>query len=316
MCELTIVVPLFNEQNSVVSVCESIELALNGLNKSYEIILVDDGSRDETAKIVRRLADANVNIKAILFARNFGQTAALMAGFDHARGQVLVPMDGDGQNDPADIPALLAKLEEGYDVVSGWREQRQDPAFTRVLLSRLANKLISGIAGVRLHDYGCTLKAYRREILNDVRIYGEMHRYIPIFAFWQGARVTEMAVRHHPRRHDKSKYGLDRILKVLLDLIIIHFLDRYASKPIYVFGSFGLFSILASFLAGGVALWLKFFADISFISTPLPLVTVLLFIVGIMSVFMGVQAEILTRIYFEGQGKASYVVKETINVPQ
>jgi glycosyltransferase involved in cell wall biosynthesis len=305
---------LFNEQNSVARVCESVKQALDGLGKPYEIILVDDGSRDDTAEIMRQLADANSDVKAILFPRNFGQTAALMAGFDHARGRIIIPMDGDGQNDPADIPGLLAKLEEGYDVVSGWREQRQDPAFSRVLVSRLANRLISSVTGVRLHDFGCTLKAYRREILNDVRIYGEMHRYIPIFAYWQGARVTEMPVRHHPRRHDTSKYGLDRIFKVLLDLIVIRFLDRYASKPMYVFGSFGLLSILASFLSAGLALWLKFFEDVSLIETPLPLLTALLFIVGMMSLFMGVQAEILTRIYFEGQGKASYAVKETINL--
>jgi glycosyltransferase involved in cell wall biosynthesis len=248
------------------------------------------------------------------FRRNFGQTAAMMAGIDFASGDIIVALDGDLQNDPADIPKLLDKLAEGYDVVSGWRVNRKDAAIKRNLTSRMANRLISTISGIHLHDYGCSLKAYRKHVVKGVKLYGEMHRFIPIYASWQGGKVAEIPVDHHPRTHGSSKYGMERVIKVLLDLMVVKFLATYANKPIYVFGGFGLFSIALSFLAGLWALYLKFFEQKSFISTPLPLLVVLAFITGIMSMLMGLIAEIIMRTYYESQGKTIYLVKDTINV--
>jgi glycosyltransferase involved in cell wall biosynthesis len=238
----------------------------------------------------------------------------MMAGFDFASGDIIIPLDGDLQNDPADIPRLLNKLGEGYDVVSGWRHDRQDGALKRNLPSRVANWLISRISGVPLHDYGCSLKAYRRDVLTGVKLYGEMHRFIPIYASWQGGRVTEITVNHFPRLHGHSKYGLERVVKVVLDLIVVKFLANYANKPIYVFGGFGLISVAVSLLSGLAALYLKFVEHVSFISTPLPLLVVLAFITGVMSILMGLIAEIIMRTYYESQGKQVYLVKETINL--
>ncbi len=239
----------------------------------------------------------------------------MMAGIDFASGEIIIGLDGDLQNDPADIPKLLAKLAEGYDVVSGWRLNRKDAALRRNLPSRIANWLISWMSGVHLHDYGCTLKAYRKEVVKGVRLYGEMHRFIPIYASWQGGKVAEVAVNHFPRIHGSSKYGLERIVKVILDLMVVKFLASYANKPIYVFGGFGLASIAFSFLSGLLALYLKFFEHVSFISTPLPLLVALAFITGVMSILMGLIAEIIMRTYYESQGKQVYLVKDTINVP-
>lgn len=259
------------------------------------------------------VAAADRRIRVITFRRNVGQTAAMMAGIDHARGAIIVPMDGDLQNDPADIPAMLEKLEDGYDVVSGWRRDRQDRFLSRILPSLLANKLISWISGVPLNDYGCTLKAYRREMLQGFRLYGEMHRFVPIYARWQGARMTEMAVRHHPRRFGTSKYGLERIIKVVLDLVVVKFLTQYETKPIYIFGFAGVGFMGLAFLTGLWALYLKFVDGVSFIQTPLPLLVTLGVITGVMCVLMGLLAELLVRIYFESQGKSHYTVKSTIN---
>jgi glycosyltransferase involved in cell wall biosynthesis len=238
----------------------------------------------------------------------------MMAGINYASGDIIIPMDGDLQNDPADIAKLLAKLEEGYDVVSGWRQDRKDAAFRRNLPSRLANRLISGISGVHLHDYGCSLKAYRRDVLKGVKLYGEMHRFIPIYASWEGGRVAEVPVSHHPRIHGESKYGVDRVLKVVLDLIVVQFLARYANRPIYVFGGFGIAAILLAFPVGLWAVYLKYFENTSFIQTPLPLLVVMLFVTGGMSILMGLLAEIIMRIYYESQGKAVYLVKRTSNL--
>ncbi|HEY8386529.1 MAG TPA: glycosyltransferase, partial [Porticoccaceae bacterium] len=231
---------------------------------------------------------------------------AMMAGFDHARGEIIIPMDGDLQNDPTDIPRLIAKIHEGYDVVSGWRRQRKDAAISRNLPSRLANSLISKLSGVALHDYGCSLKAYRRSILEGVKLYGEMHRFIPIYASWNGAKVTEIEVAHHPRTAGQSKYGLERIFKVILDLLVVKFLYRYANKPMYVFGGFGILAMLAGFCSGLWAVSLKLFADKPFVETPLPLLTVFLAVTGILSILMGLQAEILNRTYHESQSKPIY----------
>jgi glycosyltransferase involved in cell wall biosynthesis len=311
---LSIVVPVFNEQDNVLPLFDQLRGALAKVNDGFEVVFVDDGSTDQTEANLKKVAEADNRFKIVSFRRNFGQTAAMMAGIDYAAGDIIIPLDGDLQNDPADIPRLLDKLAEGYDVVSGWRQERKDASLRRNLPSRIANRLISRMSGVELHDYGCTLKAYRRQVVKGVRLYGEMHRFIPIYASWEGGRVTEIPVNHFPRIHGHSKYGLERIVKVLLDLLLVKFLSKYATKPIYVFGGFGLIGIAISFLAGLYALYLKFFAGISFISTPLPLLVVLTFVTGIMSILMGLIAEIIMRTYYESQGKQVYLVRETVNI--
>jgi glycosyltransferase involved in cell wall biosynthesis len=286
--------------------------ALTPLPHSFEIILVNDGSRDGTEARLVEAAKRDPRIRVLNFRSNKGQTAAMMAGMDYAVGKVIVPMDGDLQNDPADIARLLEKLDEGFDVVSGWRKDRQDHAIKRNLPSRIANTIISRVSGVHLHDYGCSLKAYRRDALEGVKLYGEMHRFVPIYAAWNGARVGEIPVRHHPRLHGDSKYGLERVFKVVLDLLVVKFLFRYASKPIYLFGGFGLFSILCALLAGLWAIGLKLFNDVSLILTPLPLFAVFLGAVGVLSILMGLLAEMLNRTYHESQSKAVYRVARVV----
>jgi len=313
---LSIVVPVFNEQDNVFPLFDQLRGALAKVNDGFEVVFVDDGSTDQTEANLKKVAEADNRFKIVSFRRNFGQTAAMMAGIDYAAGDIIIPLDGDLQNDPADIPRLLDKLAEGYDVVSGWRQERKDASLRRNLPSRIANRLISRMSGVELHDYGCTLKAYRRQVVKGVRLYGEMHRFIPIYASWEGGRVTEIPVNHFPRIHGHSKYGLERIVKVLLDLLLVKFLSKYATKPIYVFGGFGLIGIAISFVAGLYALYLKFFAGISFISTPLPLLVVLTFVTGIMSILMGLIAEIIMRTYYESQGKQVYLVRETVNIAE
>jgi len=312
---LSIVVPVYNEQDNVFPLHERITAALQQTSSSYEVVIVNDGSTDETEANLRTVADRDQRFKIVNFRRNFGQTAAMMAGIDFASGDIIIGLDGDLQNDPADIPMLLSKLAEGYDVVSGWRRSRKDAAIRRNLPSRVANWLISRISGVHLHDYGCTLKAYKKHTVKGVRLYGEMHRFIPIYAAWQGGKVTEVPVNHFPRIHGSSKYGLERVVKVVLDLMVVKFLASYATKPIYVFGGFGLASIAISLASGVWALYLKFFEGTSFISTPLPLLVVLAFITGVMSILMGLTAEIIMRTYYESQGKPVYLVKETVNLP-
>jgi glycosyltransferase involved in cell wall biosynthesis len=306
---------VYNEEDNVLPLYERLTEALKRQEADFEVILVNDGSTDRTEANLREVSSRDPRFKVVNFRRNFGQTAAMMAGIDFASGDVIIGLDGDLQNDPMDIPLLLAKLGEGYDVVSGWRRSRKDAAVRRNLPSRIANRLISSISGVHLHDYGCTLKAYRKEVVKGVRLYGEMHRFIPIYASWQGGRVTEVVVNHFPRIHGKSKYGLERVLKVLLDLIVVKFFATYANKPIYVFGGFGLVSIAVSLLSGLWALYLKFFENTSFISTPLPLLVVLAFITGIMSILMGLIAEIIMRTWYESQGKPVYLVRNTLNMP-
>ena len=275
--------------------------------------MVNDGSIDASASILNDLATHDFRVKIIHLSRNFGQTAAMMAALDHASGEVIIPMDGDLQNDTADIPRLLAKLAEGYDVVSGWRKHRKDHPIKRNLVSRVANRLISWISGVHLHDYGCSLKAYRSQVIKGVKLYGEMHRFVPIYASWEGARITEIPVAHHPRIHGKSNYGLERILKVVLDLISVKFLSGYYQKPMYVFGTIGLLCLLLAFVSGLYALYLKFFQGLSFIQTPLPLLVVMTSITGIMFIMMGLLAELIVRTYHESQSKQVYVIRETRN---
>ena len=314
--DLSILVPLYNEQDNIPLLYTRLSEAVSALDRTWEIIFIDDGSSDETRGLIEALAEQDEHVIAISFARNFGQTAALLAGIDHARGSVLVPMDGDLQNDPADIGRLLEVLDDGYDVVSGWRRDRRDP-LTKVLPSRIANWLISRVSGVRLHDYGCSLKAYRREVLEGVDLYGEMHRFVPIYATWRGARVTEIPVTHHPRTRGRSKYGLERVIKVILDLIVVKFLTSYLTKPIYVFGGFGLLNIGLSVLALAAALTFKLIPldnpwgptwHKDLVETPLPVVSVGLLLLGIQMVLIGLLAEMIMRTYYESQGKRAYVI--------
>ena len=309
---LSILIPVYNEEGNLSLLYEKLMTALKKAGRPYEVIFVDDGSSDGTMEILLDLREKNPNVKIVSFSRNFGQTAALSAGIDVSKGDILIPMDGDLQTDPEDILPLLQKIEEGYDVVSGWRKDRKDPLLTRRLPSILANKIISWIGGVHLHDYGCTLKAYKRDILKNIKLYGEMHRFIPIYARWIGARVSEIPVRHFPRGSGSSKYGISRIFKVILDLMVVKFLLSYSQKPIYVFGGMGLLMILGAFLAGLYAIYLKYFRGTSFILTPLPLLCVFLLLSGFLSILMGFLAEILTRTYYESQGKPTYQIKETI----
>jgi len=309
---LSVLIPVYNEEENLSLLCDKLTETLRKTAKAYEIIFVDDGSSDGTLEMLLDLRNKNPNIKIISFSRNFGQTAALSAGIDFSKGDILIPMDGDLQNDPEDILLLLKKIDEGYDVVSGWRKNRRDPFLTRRLPSIVANKIISLIGGVYLHDYGCTLKAYRRDILKNIKLYGEMHRFIPIYAEWIGARVAEIPVRHFPRKGGSSKYGMSRIFKVILDLMVVKFLLSYSQKPIYIFGGMGLLMILGAFLAGVYATYLKYFKGTSFILTPLPLLCVFLLLSGFLSILMGFLAEVLTRTYYESQGKPTYQIKETI----
>lgn len=313
---ISVTIPIFNEVENIVPLHQRVSLVLKGLGRPWELILINDGSTDGSGAVLDDIAAGDANVKVVHLRRNYGQTAAMMAGIDFARGDIIIPMDGDLQNDPMDIPRLLAKLDEGFDVVSGWRKERLDAKLTRTFPSWMANRLISVISGVHLHDYGCSLKAYHKSVIKDVKLYGEMHRFIPIYASWQGARVAEIPVIHHSRQFGKSKYGLERSLKVVLDLIVVKFLATFAQKPMYIFGGVGLLSLLVSFVSGAWALWLKFAHDVSFILTPLPLLFVLTAITGIMCILMGLLAELLTRTYFESQDKAIYAVGSVRNVDQ
>jgi len=308
--DLSVVLPIYDEEESLNELLDNLFSVLDGLDRTYEIWCVNDGSHDRSSEILHDIAKRRPQLRVLDFRRNFGQTAALMAGFDHSRGDVIITLDADLQNDPADIPRLLEKLDEGYDVVSGWRADRKDAAIRRNFVSRVANGIISNISGVKLHDYGCTLKAYKRDVMRGVRLYGEMHRFIPIYASWRGARVVELPVGHAARRFGKSKYGLNRIFKVLLDLMVLKFLEDYLVKPIYVFGGFGMFAIALSFAALAWAIGLKIFAGTSLILTPLPLLAAMLFLIGCMSTLLGLLAEIMTRTYFESQGSRPYTVRD------
>lgn len=314
---LSVIIPVCNEAESVDPLMERLFTVLDrhfsGLPGAFEIIAVNDGSTDESLGKLKLHAKTRPELKVVDFRRNYGQTAAILAGIEFASGEILVSIDADLQNEPEDIPLLLAKLEEGADVVSGWRKDRQDARWRRNFLSRVANRLISWISGVKLHDYGCTLKAYRRDVIKGVRLYGEMHRFLPVYARWMGAKVVELPVRHSPRRFGKSHYGLKRIVKVTLDILVIRFLDRYMTKPIYVFGSFGLLAIAFAFATLALALCLRFFDQISLIETPLPLLAAMAFLVGCMSLLMGLLAEIVVRTYFESQRRPPFLVRELTN---
>jgi glycosyltransferase involved in cell wall biosynthesis len=314
--DLSIFLPVYNEEENLARLHRSLVEALESVGRTFEIIYVDDGSTDRSLTLLSEFAGHDPRVRVIAFRRNYGQTAAMAAGIDAARGEVLIPMDADFQNDPADIQRLLAKLDEGYDVVSGWRKDRQDAFVTRTLPSRIANSLISRIGRVPLHDYGCSLKAYRREVIKDVHLYGEMHRFIPIYASWAGGRVTEIPVTHHPRLAGKSKYGLSRTIKVVFDLVTIKFMASYMTKPLYVFGWAGVLAFLLSGISTLFACLMKFAGwpfHADFIQTPLPVLAMIMLVLGIQLVLMGLIAEILVRTYHESQNKPIYAVKTRIN---
>jgi len=310
--DISLVIPIYNEAQGLPGLYRAISETLDRLPQSAEIVFADDGSKDGSTEILDEFAAADPRVRVLHLARNYGQTAALMAGIRNSTGDVVIPMDGDGQNDPADIPRLLDKLAEGFDVVSGWRQQRHDRALTRRLPSQLANRLISAVLRVKLHDYGCTLKAYRREVVEDVRLYGEMHRFIPIYAAWEGARVTEIPVVHHPRRFGKSHYGFGRVERVMLDLLIMYFIDRAFDRPIQFFGKIGVGFLGLSALPFAWALMLKYGFGVSFIQTPLPLLTATIALSGILFILLGVMAEVQARIYFEVRGRPPYKIKRVV----
>lgn len=310
--EVSVFLPVYNEEPNLLPLQAKLNDALKTLGRSAEIVYVDDGSTDGSLRILREIADLDPRVRVVALRRNYGQTAAMAAGIDAATGKVLIPMDADLQNDPADIIRLLQKLDEGYDVVSGWRKNRKDKMITRKIPSMIANRLISWIGGVPLHDYGCSLKAYRRESLQDVRLYGEMHRFIPIYAAWAGARVTEIPVEHHARTMGKSKYGLSRTLKVVFDLMTIKFMASYQTKPIYVFGSFGMLAFAISILGGLYAVFLKIIHKADFVQTPLPILSIVMFAVGVQFLLMGLLAEMLVRTYHESQAKRIYAIRERL----
>lgn len=312
---LSVVIPVYNEEENLPLLHQALCQALQPLGISWEAILVDDGSRDRSVEVLAEIAAADPqHIRVLELRRNFGQTAAIAAGIDHAAGEIVVLMDADMQNDPADIPAMLQKIEEGYDVVSGWRIRRQDTFLTRTLPSRMANSMISWVTGVPLHDYGCTLKAYRREVITEVKLYGEMHRFIPVYANAVGAKIVEMPVNHHPRKFGKAKYGLERTFKVILDLFTVKFLSSYANKPIYLFGGTGAMLILFSAITLLFLFIRRMFYAISPFNSPLFIISVMVAIFGFQSILMGLIAELLVRTYHESQGKPTYTVRRKINL--
>ncbi|HSL46780.1 MAG TPA: glycosyltransferase family 2 protein [Anaerolineales bacterium] len=313
MHNLSLIIPVYNEAENLPILYDCIQQTLKPLQSIWEVIFIDDGSRDHSFEVLKSLVEKDPeHVRVVSFRRNFGQTAAITAGIDNAQGEIIVLLDADLQNDPADIPMLLAKLDEGYDLVSGWRKDRKDNRLTRTIPSNIANGLISWVTGVHLHDYGCTLKAYRREVLEGFRLYGEMHRFIPVFASSVGARITEMPVRHHERKFGKANYGLDRTLKIILDLFTVKFLLNYSHKPMRLFGGAGMLLITG----GGVLLaylWLRrTFEGVPVLGSPLFQLGVMFLILGFQSILMGLIAEILARTYHESQKKPTYTVRTVL----
>ncbi|MFC1492089.1 glycosyltransferase family 2 protein [Nitrospinota bacterium] len=312
---VSVVVPVFNEIDSIRLLYEELKEVFQNqaINQSYELIFVDDGSTDGSADALDEIAASDKDFKVIHFRRNYGQSAALLAGIRHSIGRKIVLLDADLQNDPADIPRLLTELGNGFDVVSGWRRERKDNLLTRIMPSRIANWIISKITKVKLHDYGCTLKAYNKEILVNLDLYGEMHRFIPVYAAWEGAKVGEIPVNHRPRMTGVSKYGISRVPRVLLDVFLVFFLDRAFDRPIQFFGKIGFYCFGLAFLTGLWAIFLKYFNNQTFIETPLPLLVVLLTITGILFVLLGLLAEIQIRTYFQSAGRPPYSLKSKRN---
>jgi len=315
--DLSIIVPVYNEEENIPLLYEAIVNVTKTMGKRWEVLFVNDGSQDHSLVRLKKFATQDPqHVRVISLRRNFGQTAAISAGIDHSQGEIVVMLDADMQNDPVDIPVLIDKLNEGYDVVSGWRKNRQDTFITRTLPSHIANGLISWVTGVHLHDYGCTLKAYRREVITGFRLYGEMHRFIPVYANSVGAKITEVPVHHHPRRFGKAKYGLERTFKVILDLFVVKFLNSYANKPIYLFGGVGAILILIAIAMMLFLLVRRVGFGISVFDSPFFQMSTMIFILGFQSLLMGLIAELLARTYHESQGKPSYTINETINLPK
>lgn len=310
---LSVILPVYNEEQNLRPLFDRLIQALEAMGRPYEIIAVDDGSTDASFAILEQLHSRHPRLRVVRFRRNFGQTAAFAAGFDRARAGVIVTIDADLQNDPADIPRLLEKMAEGYDVVSGWRQKRQDRFLDRKLPSLVANRLISAVTGVHLHDYGCSLKAYRRDVIENVQLYGELHRFIPALASWMGIRVAEIPVTHHPRRHGKSKYGLSRTVRVLLDLLTVRFLLSYSARPMQLFGGLGLLSFALGVIGGLYLSSLKVIYGYHYqIDRPLLTLSVLLMVVGVQLISMGLLAELVVRTYHEASGKPIYAIREII----
>ncbi len=310
---ISVVIPVYNESENLRPLAEALARVLNSLTSDWECFLVDDGSGDESFGRMRELAAHERRFKAVRLQRNYGQTAAIAAGVERARGEIIILMDADLQNDPEDIPRMLQKLDEGFDIVSGWRRKRHDEFLKRLLPSRLANVLISRVTGVKLHDYGCTLKAYRAEFLKGIELYGEMHRFLPAYAASLGARIAEIEVRHHPRRHGVSKYGLGRTLLVLVDLLVFRFITQYATKPMHFFGRAATWMVGLGTATALLAVYFKVTGEKDFVETPLPLLTAFFLLVGLQFLLMGLLAEVIVRTWHESQGKQIYRVRETIN---
>ena len=310
---ISITIPIHNEQENIKILYNDLVNVLENIGKDFEIIFINDGSDDESGDLLNSLAKSDRRVKIIHFLRNYGQTNAMMAGFEHSSGDIIIAMDGDNQNDPRDIPLLLEKIDEGYTIVSGWRKERKDAKVSRIIPSKIANWLISKITGVTLHDYGCSLKAYRKEVIKDINLYGEMHRFLPIFSTWKGAKVGEVVVSHQPRQFGISHYGISRVTKVLLDLALIRFLDKHLQHPIHIFGGFGLINFSLAFVSFFIMLYYKFWGGKTFIQTPLPILTVLFILMGAIALLMGLVAEIVMRTYYESQQKKPYIIKKIIN---
>jgi len=311
---LSVVIPAYNEEENVPILYEKLKKVLDGLGQDYEIIFVDDGSTDGTYQRLKQLAEKDSRLKIIRFKRNYGQTAAMSAGFEHAKGNVIITLDADLQNDPEDIPLLLEKLEEGYHVVSGWRKDRKDPFLSRKLPSMVANWLISKITGVHLHDYGCTLKAYRAEVVKDLELFGDMHRFLPALTKRGGAKITEVVVRHHPRMFGRSKYGIGRTVRVLLDIMLVKFLNEYINKPLYMFGSVGFLLLGLGLFSLFYLIFLKLFLEEPIGRRPLLTLSVLLILAGIQLISTGLLAELLVRIYYRTKDTKPYIIQEKINL--
>ncbi len=310
---LSVVIPVYNEKENISHLYKKLNDVLSDLKMRYEVILIDDGSIDGTYNELLKIHKKNSAFKIIKLRRNFGQTSAMSAGFDHSSGEVIITLDADLQNDPKDIPEILNKLDEGYDIVSGWRKNRQDKAITRRFPSVVANKIISSLTGVYLHDYGCTLKAYRREIIENIELYGEMHRYIPAVASWMGVKIAEIPVTHHSRKFGHSKYGVSRTIRVVLDIITIKFLLSYSQRPIQIFGLVGLLSGSVGFVITTYLIIMRIFFGQGLADRPLFILSIFMIFIGIQLITMGLLAEINMRIYHEAQDKPTYVIKEIIS---
>ena len=309
---LSVIVPIFNEVESLPVLIAKIADVLQESKRSYEIIAVDDGSQDGSAELLQKLARSRHDLVAIIFRRNYGQTPAMAAGFQYAKGKIMITLDGDLQNDPADIPKLVAKVEEGYDLVSGWRKNRQDNRLTRLLPSKIANWMIGGVTGVKLHDYGCSLKAYRREVISDMNLYGELHRFLPALAYIEGAKITEIPVRHHARRYGESKYGLGRTFRVVMDLLTIFFLKKFLTRPMHIFGLGGLILLITGVLIGTYLTFLKLIIGLSIGHRPLLILAVLLILTGIQLLISGLLGELMMRTYHESQQRPIYRVRQVV----